>query len=379
MLTLRLKSVSIKKMAKDYYKILGVEKTASEDEIKKAYRKLAHKYHPDKAGGDEKRFKEINEAYQVLSDKVKRLNYDRFGTADFNGFQGGAGPDGFDFSNFGRAWEGFGGQVDLGDLDEIFGSFFEGLGVRPKRRTYRQGSDLEIAQEITLEEVYKGTTKEIKIKTMVRCEKCGGQGGILSSGFSPCSECGGRGEVREERKTFFGAFSQVKTCERCRGTGQIPNKVCETCKGSGRVEAERSVTIEILPGIHDNQIIQVKNMGEAGERGAASGDLYIRVRVRPHSVFERKGDDLVVRKELKIYDLLLGKKMRVPTLAGKEIEVEIPPHFNLKENLKIPGEGMHRFGSFGRGDLLVSFIIKAPKKQNSKVKKALEDLEGDLE
>jgi molecular chaperone DnaJ len=356
---------------KDYYKILGVEKGASEDEIKKAYRKLAHKYHPDKAGGDDKKFKEINEAYQVLSDKNKRTNYDRFGNADFGGFPGGAGPGGFDFSG---AWEGVNG-VDLGDLDEIFDTFFEGLGVRPKRRTYRRGSDLEVRQEITLEEAYRGSVKDIKIKTMVRCEKCGGQGGDPGSGFAQCAECGGRGEVREERRTFFGAFSQVKACERCRGTGQIPNKACETCKGSGRVEAERTASVQILPGIHDNQIIQIKGMGEAGERGSAPGDLYVRIHTKPHPIFERRGDDLVIQRELKVTDLLLGKKVGIPTLIGKEIDVEIPPHFNLKENLRIPGEGMPRFGTSHKGDLLVDFIIKAPKKPNSRVKKILEDLE----
>jgi len=356
-------------MSKDYYKVLGVDKAASEDEIKKAYRKLAHKYHPDKSGGDEDKFKEINEAYQVLSDKSKRTNYDRFGTTEPFG-----GAGGFSSGFGGGAWEGFNGQVDLGDLDDIFDTFFEGLGVRPKRRTYRQGSDLEINQEITLEEAHSGTAKEMKIKTMVRCEKCNGKGGDLSSGFSSCTECSGRGEVREEKRTFFGAFSQVKTCERCRGTGQIPNKACEECRGSGRAMSERTVTIQILPGIHDNQIIQVKSMGEAGERGSAAGDLYVRVKIKPHPIFERKGDDLIVKKELKVVDLLLGKKLEIPTLAGKKIGVEIPAHFNLKENLKIPGEGMPRLGSFGKGDLLVSFVIKAPKKPNAKFKKVLEDL-----
>lgn len=356
-------------MGKDYYKILGIQKNATEDEIKKAFRKLAHKYHPDKSGGDEKKFKEINEAYQVLSDKNKRESYDRFGTAEpFGGA-------GFDYGNFGKAWEGFSGQVDLGDLDEIFDTFFEGLGVRPKRRTYRQGSDLEIVQEITLEEAFAGTEKEIRVKTFVACNKCKGLGGDPASGYSVCAECSGRGEVKEQKKTFFGVFSQIKSCERCRGTGQIPNKVCESCKGSGRVMAERAVNIEILPGIHDNQIIQVKNMGEAGERGAGAGDLYVRVRVKPHSLFERKGDDLIVKKDLSVVDILLGRKVSIPTLSGKNIDLEIPSHFNLKENLKIPGEGMPRFGTFGRGDLLVDFMVKAPKKPNAKIKKALEDLE----
>lgn len=363
-------------MGKDYYKILGVEQGASEEEIKKAYRKLAHKHHPDKSGGDEGKFKEINEAYQVLSDKVKRGNYDRFGNAEPWGGQ--AGGQGFDPSSFSQAWGGFSGQADFGDLDDIFDTFFEGLGVRPKRKTYNQGSDLEMIQEITLEEAYKGVLKEIHIKTFVKCETCKGQGGDLAAGFTTCAACGGRGEVKEQKKTFFGSFSQVKTCERCRGTGQIPNKVCEVCKGSGRMQAERTISVQILPGIHDNQIIQVKSMGEAGEKGASSGDLYLRIKIKPHPLFERRGDDLLIKKDLPVIDLVLGKKIDIPTILGKKISLEIPQHFNLKENLKIPGEGMPRLGSFGKGDLLVDFIIKAPRKLSGRAKKILEDLERDF-
>lgn len=354
---------------KDYYSILGVSKSASDEEIKKAFRKLAHKYHPDKAGGNEDKFKEINEAYQVLSDKKKRENYDRFGTAGpaWGGFPGG----GFDYSNMG-------GQVDMSDLDEIFDTFFEGLGVRPKRKTYKHGSDLEVVQEITLEEAFKGTTKEIAISTLVRCEECKGQGGDPSSGYTNCATCDGRGEIREQKKTFFGTFSQVRTCTNCKGAGQIPNKICNNCKGSGRIFAERKVSLDIIAGIHDSQIIQIKGMGEAGERGSSPGDLYVRIRIKPHSLFERKSDDLIVKRDLSIYDLLLGRKIKIPTLSGKEIEVEIPSHFNLKENLKIHGEGMPRFGSFGKGDLLVDFNIKSPKKISSKNRKLLEDIEKEL-
>ncbi len=366
---------------KDYYKILGVARGASEDEVKKAYRKLAHQYHPDKAHGDEKKFKEISEAYQVLSDKKKRDHYDRFGTAEsFGGFGKGGfsagGSQGFDWSHFG-GFSGEGGQVysDFGDLGDIFETFFEGLGVKPRRPTYHQGSDLEMIQEISLEEAFRGVTKRIDVDTFVPCTHCAGKGGDPKSGTAQCATCNGQGEIKEERRTFFGSFSQVKTCAVCHGFGQVPKKLCEFCKGSGRIQGERAVEVEILPGVHDSQIIKVKAAGEAGERGTEAGDLYIRVKVKLHPVFTREGDHLTVRQELNVFDLLLGKKIEVPTIAGGKLKVEIPAHFNLKEPLRIPGEGMPRFGSFGRDDLLVDFIIKAPKKLDPKVKKILEELE----
>ena len=366
-------------MAKDYYNILGVTKAASDEEIKKAYRKLAHQYHPDKPGGDEKKFKEINEAYQVLSDKVKRLQYDRFGTAEpggmggaqWGGFPGGGGVP--------PNWDGFGFDPqqfnDMGDLGDIMESFFEGLGVRPRRKTYERGSDLELLEEVTLEETFRGVTKTVRLRSLVQCEKCKGKGAEAGVGFEKCTTCDGRGEVREERRTFFGHFSQVKACAKCHGMGEIPKKACSTCKGSGRVEAEREVRVEILAGIEDGQLIKIKNAGEAGERGAAAGDLYIRIKVRPHHIFARHGADLVVPHELKIVDLLLGKKIELPTISGGKVSVEIPANFNLKDSLRIAGEGMPRLGSYGRGDLLVNFIIKAPKKPGSRAKKLLEELE----
>lgn len=359
-------------MPKDYYHILGVGKTASEEEIKKAYRKLAHQYHPDKPGGDEKKFKEINEAYQILSDRVKRAQYDRFGTAEsMGGFPGAGGVPGggfgFDFDP-----QAFG---DMGDFGDIFESFFEGLGVRPHRKTYERGADLEMHEEIALEEAFRGVTKVLRLRTFVQCGKCGGMGAEAGSGFEKCSACDGRGEVREQRRTFFGNLSQVKTCARCHGSGEVPKKACAACKGSGRVEDEREVKVELLPGIEDNQLIKIKGMGETGERGTAAGDLYVRVRVKPHHLFERRGSNLIVARELKIVDLLLGKKIEVPTVAGGKITVEIPAGFNLKDHLRIPGEGMPRFGSYGRGDLFVNFIIKAPKKPGAKAKKLLEELE----
>jgi molecular chaperone DnaJ len=363
---------------KNYYDILGVVKTATEDDIKKAYRKLAHKYHPDKSGGDESKFKEINEAYQVLSDRNKRAQYDRFGSAGvaggFNGAQWGGFGGGVNVN-----WEGMGFDPsqfsDMGDFGDIFESIFEGMGVRPKRKTYEKGSDLEMQEQITLEDAFRGVKKTVRFRTLAQCAKCSGKGAEPGSTLEKCPTCDGQGEIREQRHTFFGNISQVKTCTKCHGSGEIPKKPCSACKGAGRVEAERSVNIEILPGIEDNQIIKVNGMGQAGERGTAAGDLYIRVRVKPHSVFERHGTELVVPYELNLVDLLLGKEIEVPSISGGRVSAEIPPHFNLKDFLRIPHEGMPRFGSFARGDLLVNFVIKAPKRPGSHAKKLLEDLE----
>jgi molecular chaperone DnaJ len=361
---------------KDYYTTLGISKSASEEEVKKAYRKLAHQYHPDKAGGDEKKFKEINEAYQVLSDKNKRAQYDRFGTAEpMSGF----GNAGGGFGGAGVQWGGMGFDPsqfgDLGDFGDIFESFFEGMGGHPRRKTYEKGSDIEIQEQITLEEAFSGTVKTVRLKTFVRCAKCDGKGAEPGSGFEKCSVCDGQGQVREQRRTFFGSFSQVKACEKCHGSGEVPKKPCSVCRGVGRVESNREIKIDIMAGIDDNQLIKVKGMGEAGERGTAAGDLYVRVRVRPHAVFARHGNDLVVARELKLVDLLLGKAIAVPAISGDTITVEIPAGFNVKEYLRISGQGMPHIGSRARGDLLVNFVIKAPKKPSAKARELLEKLE----
>ena len=294
------------------------------------------------------------------------------------GFPSGGFPGaGFDF-DFGG--QGFG--EGMGDLGDIMETFFEGIGMRPSRKTYERGSDLEFHEEITLEEAFRGVTKTLRLRTFVTCAKCGGKGAEAGSGFEKCSTCDGRGEVREQRRSFFGSFSQVKACAKCHGAGEVPRRPCGACKGVGRVESEREVKVELLPGIDDNQLIKIKGMGEAGERGTAAGDLYVRVRVKPHHTFARQGENLIVAQELKIVDLLLGKKIEVPTVAGGKIAVEIPAGFNLKDNLRIPGAGMPRFGQasmFGasRGDLFVNFIVKAPKKLSGKAKKLLEELGGE--
>lgn len=367
-------------MSKDYYKILGVSKNATEEEVKKAYRRLAHQHHPDKPGGNEAKFKEINEAYQVLSDKAKRATYDRFGTAE--PFQGGAGaPGGFggaDWDFSGGFPGGFYGEV--GDLGDIFETFFEGMGVRPRRKTYQTGNDMEVAVEVTLEEAFSGVAREFLLQTNVACASCGGRGADKKASMKTCSVCGGQGEIREAKKTFFGQFSQVKVCSACHGEGQVPDKVCTTCRGAGRVAGNRTIVVEILPGVQNGQIIKINGMGEAGEKGAATGDLYVHIKIKPHAVFTRNNDDLIVKKELNVVDLLLGKPLEVPTIdpstssghGGRKLRMEIPANFDLKGMYKISGEGMPHFGRYGRGDLLVDFILKAPKKLSGKAREILE-------
>lgn len=366
-------------MTNDYYKILGVNKGASDEEIKKAFRKLAHKYHPDK-GGDEKKFKEISEAYSVLSDKNKRAQYDKFGRV-FDG--AGAGPGGFGFNG----WPGFDqagpfGEMKFdfegGDLSDVFEAFFEGLGVKSKRRTYRRGADVQIIQEITLEEAFRGVEKEINYRIAVSCEKCAGLGHDPKAGFDKCSVCDGRGEIKETRQSFFGNFVQVRPCRYCSGAGQIPKSSCKICGGSGKIAGERKVKITVRPGISDNQIIKVASAGEAGERGMETGDLYVKIKIHPHHVFERVGDDLAIKKEIKLVDLLLGKKIEAPTISGNKLMVEIPENFDLKNHLRISKEGMPRFNAFGRGDLIVILTVKTPKKLSAKAKKILEDFEKEM-
>lgn len=363
-------------MSKDYYKILGVSRNTSEEDIKRAYRKLAHKYHPDKAGGDEEKFKEVNEAYQVLSSKEKRAQYDKFGSVFEGGMPGGGaggqwqGGFGFDPSDFERWGTGFGAA---GDFSDIFETIFEQFGGGGRRRQrYAHGSDIEIQEEITLEEAFGGAKKKLRFKTYVSCEPCGSLGHNKSKGYSTCSVCRGKGEIRVDRRTFFGNFSQVKICETCFGSGEIPKEICNKCKGVGRISGERNVEIHIAQGVEDGQIIKVKGMGEIGERGSGAGDLYVVVRIKPHARFERKKSDLFIKKEIKITDALLGREIYLEDVNGEKFSFAISSEFDFSDKLKVPGRGMPRFSSYGRGDLYITFSLKAPKHISKKTKELLE-------
>lgn len=358
---------------RDYYKILGVNREASEEEIKKAYRRLAHKYHPDKPGGDEKKFKEINEAYQVLSNKEKRSQYDRYGQVfSGGGPTSGAGFPGWDFGAGGWDFD-FGGG-DFGSFSDIFESIFEQFGGQ-RRQTYARGSDVEVVQEITLEEAFRGTKRKIRFVTAVSCAKCGGLGYYKEKGFTSCGTCRGKGDVREQRRTFFGNFTQVKTCPTCNGRGEIPNELCKVCGGRGRVTGAREADITIAPGVEDGQVIKVAGLGEAGERGAQAGDLYLIVKIKKHPVFERRGADLFMTKEIKITDAFLRKEIKVKDIGGDEFKVKIPVGHLFSRKLKASNRGMPRFGSNSRGDLYIQLDLKIPETLSAKEKKLLEELD----
>jgi len=372
---------------KDYYKILGVNRNASQEEIKKAFYKLAHKYHPDKAGGDEEKFKEINEAYQVLSDENKRRQYDQFGQV----FEGaGASPNwGFDFSNFGRSGfnNDFGSKVDfdfsdLGfdeDLGDIFNNIFGGFNPsQRKRKKVQYGSDVRLMIEISLEEVAIGVVKEIEYNTFVKCDQCQGRGYEEGSGFKTCPTCNGRGEIKEIRQSFFGSLSQVKVCPECAGEGKIPEKICPFCKGHGRVKGKKRISLKIEPGINDGQIIRVAGSGEDGEKNGPSGDLYVEVRVKPHPLFKREGADLIYQTSIPVIEAILGTEKEIPTIYGKPIILKIPAGIDSGKILRVRNKGLPYFGRRGYGDLLVHIKVKIPKKVSSKAKKILEDLKGEL-
>ncbi len=375
-------------MKKDYYHILGVNKDASPEQIKEAYRKLAHKHHPDKTGGDDKKFKEINEAYQILSNKEKRAQYDQFGDTFSNmgqgGFNGGGNPFGgfgFDFGGF-RQGENINVNFgDFGDLGDIFETFFGGghnAGRSAGWRNKRRGADLEMIQEITLEEAFRGANKEIAYNTSVKCKNCNGTGYLEKEGFDKCSTCDGKGEVKEIKKTFLGQFAQVRVCPKCEGFGKVPKKSCSQCSGSGKLKERKIVNFFIAPGINDRQIIKITGAGEAGEKGAESGDLYVRIKILPHHTFQRNGNDLYIKKEISLVDLLLNKKIEIPVISGGKINIEIPVGFYLQEKLAIPNEGMPKLDSHGRGNLFIEFKTKTNKKLSSKAKKLLEELEKEI-
>ncbi|MCL5006839.1 MAG: J domain-containing protein [Patescibacteria group bacterium] len=360
---------------RDYYEILGVARDASAEDIKKAFRRLAHKYHPDKNGGNAEKFKEINEAYQILSNPDKRKQYDRFGSA-FNGgpSQGFYGAGGFGGFPGGNPFEwniNFDGEN--GDLGEIFDAFFEGLGVRPRRKSYRRGSDLEMPVAITLEEAKSGKKIELEYKTKVKCESCGGHGYDAKAGQAKCDHCNGRGEVQEAHTTFFGNFNRIVACKYCKGTGEIPKKICPACKGEGRTAGTKRVSVDVRPGVESNQIIKIKGMGEAGERDADAGDLYVRVSIKPHSEFSREGNNLVRHLRVKLTDILLGKEIEIKNLLGKKVSFRVEPGSVITDEIRIKGEGMT-----AGGDLILKLEIQTPKRLDVKSRKLLEELEKTL-
>ena len=352
---------------KDYYEILGVNKGASKDEIKKAFYKLAHKYHPDKKEGNEAKFKQVNEAYQVLSDDTKRSRYDQFGNADAQGFGGPqSGFEGFDFSGFQQGNADF----DFGNLNDIFSDFFGG-GMSGGRRETRRGRDISTEIQISFSDAIFGTNRKILITKTSNCPTCRGSGAKTGSKMETCKICNGKGNIRESKRTIFGNIASTKTCEVCLGTGEVPKELCETCKGKGVLRREEEVSIVIPAGIRDGEMIRMTSFGEAVSKGTA-GDLYIKIIVATHSVFKRQGHDLIMNLNLKLSDALLGTKYPVQTLDG-DIEVTIPEGVSMNEILRVRGKGVP-ISKNKRGDLLIKLNIKLPEKLSRKSREIIEQL-----
>lgn len=346
---------------KDYYKILGVEKNASPEEIKRAFHRLAHKHHPHK-GGDENKFKEINEAYQILSNKEKRSQYDRFGHA-------------FESGDFNWAW-GSGMpniEFDMEDLSEMFGDIF-GFGARAKRRNFRKGTDIRIDIEIPLEAVLKDINKEIRLYKQIVCSRCEGKGAEPGSSLNECFSCRGTGEVQQVKRTFLGSFTRWSLCPECKGEGQRPEKPCNVCKGEGRVRGEEKINISVPKGVDSHQMIKIVGRGEAGKKNGQAGDLYVRILVKEHKIFKRKGDDLFISMPVSFSQAVLGDEIEIPTLEGTKILEKVPAGSESGIILKIAKKGIPRFSGFGRGNLYVELIIKTPKNLTKSQKMLLKKL-----
>lgn len=344
---------------KDYYELLGLEKGASEEEIKKAFRKRALKYHPDRNPGDkeaEEKFKELNEAYQVLSDPQKKAQYDQFGTADFNG----AGFDGgFDFS-------------DLGGFGDIFDSFFGGgfsSGGR-RRNGPQKGADLEYSLNLTFEEAVFGVEKEVSVTRSENCEECHGSGAAHGSNPQTCDKCGGTGQMRIQRNTPLGSFVSMSTCDKCSGKGTIVKDPCHHCKGKGKVRKQRKIKVNVPAGVDTGNIIPIRGQGEHGANGGPPGDLYIGIRVSTHPTFKRNGFDIYIDTHISFAKATLGTTLKVPTIDG-DVKYEVPEGTQPGTVFRLKGKGVPRVNGHGRGDQYVNVIVDVPKSLNQKQKEAL--------
>lgn len=349
---------------RDYYEILGIPKNAKKEEIKKAYHKLAHKFHPDKSGGDEEKFKEINEAYQILINDKKRAEYDRYGRvfSDFggggNGTTNGEGFEGFNFSGF----EGF-------DLSDIFENFFGGNGTR-KQKTER-GRDVFIDIEITFKEVAYGTERRAVLNKPSLCDACGGSGAEPNTEILKCEMCNGTGQIKELRKSLFGSITSVAECGKCKGTGKIPKEYCKNCHGVGIIKKSEEIIIKIPAGIENGEMIRVAGKGEAVTRGI-SGDLYIKIHIAKDPVFSREGHNILMNMDIPISQAILGGE-RIVNLFGESLKVKIPQGIDSEDILKVRGKGIV-YNNKTRGDLLIRAKVRTPKKLSKKARELIEEL-----
>jgi molecular chaperone DnaJ len=361
-------------MAKNYYEILGVQKGASEDEIKKAFRKLAQQYHPDKKGGDEKKFKEVSEAYAILSDKSKRAQYDQFGQYQAGGQQGGFGGgfEGFDFSQFQGGFGGGGFQFNGQefDLGDIFGEVFGG----GRNRQASRGRDVSIDIELTFKESILGTERRVLIAKVGTCDVCNGSGAQKGSKTSSCTTCNGKGDIRETRNTFFGTFTSARPCPTCNGRGKVPENPCPACRGDSVRKREEEIHVVVPAGIDDGEMIRMPGRGEAAP-GGGSGDLYVKLHVRPDAAFTREGNNLLTSVSLKLSEALLGVQKEIRTIAGTTT-VTIPAGTGHGETIRVRGEGVP-YGRGNRGDLVVRIDISMPKKLSRKARELIDELRSE--
>jgi molecular chaperone DnaJ len=351
----------------DYYKTLGIEKGASKEDIKKAFRKLAHKYHPDKKTGDEKKFKEVSEAYAVLSDDKKRAEYDAYGRT----FGGGAGgPQGaggfgdFDFSQFAGGMGGQGVDFDLGDM---FGDMFGG-----GRQRTRRGRDISIDIQLSFKEAVFGVERKLLLTKMNVCDVCGGSGAKPGTKMVRCGTCNGEGKVHDVRQTMFGTFSTARVCDVCNGKGEVPEEKCGTCAGDGVVRGEVEVPLSVPAGIRDGEMLRLSSAGEAVP-GGVPGDLYVKVHVAEDARYHIEGQHIVMPLHVKLSDALLGSSYTVETLDG-EMKVKVPAGVDHKERLRVKGKGVPGRSGGARGDLYFEVRIPMPSKLSKKARKAVEVL-----
>lgn len=359
-------------MAKDYYEALGVDKSATPEQIKSAYRKLAKQYHPDMNKGNDdaaQKFKDVNEAYQVLSDEKKRQQYDTFGSAAFDGSAGGgAGQGGF------QGFEGFDGFSD------IFESFFGGGGGR-RSRSYngpQRGADVRVNLRIDFEEAAFGVKKEIQLARQETCEECSGTGAAKGASRKTCPQCGGSGQVRTQQQTMFGSFMNVTTCPQCGGEGTVVDNPCAACKGKGTVPKSRKLTINIPAGIDDGQALTMRGEGEAGKQNGGYGDLLIYITVKPHKLFVRQGYDLYVDMTVSMTQAALGASVEIPTLDGKKVRYKITEGTQPGTVFRLKNKGIKHLNREKYGDLYIKAIVEIPKRLNDKQKKALSGFEEEM-
>jgi len=347
-------------MSKDFYSVLGVNKSANEDEIKAAYRKLAHQHHPDKQGGDASKFKEINEAYQVLGNKEKRAKYNQFGSAAFDG-SGGFGGGGFNPNDF------QGVNVDFGDLGDIFGSVF-GMGGRGGRSQPSRGSDIEIDLELAFKEAAFGVERDLHFRKGVRCERCAGDGAEPGSKLDECKTCHGAGKVQAATRTMFGVMQTVRECADCEGRGKKPEKTCSNCHGSGVDKKEIHLKVKIPAGVDEGGIMKLRGEGEAGQHGTTAGDLYIHLHVANDDEFERDGSNVMSRRHLGMTQAALGDSVDVETIHGP-VSLKIPSGTQSGTEFRLRGKGIQG------GDHFVTVVVDVPTKLSREQRKLLEELD----